>query len=208
MKPPQGRFLEIIKKDPNFIFRFREKGLDEISFPVLFKVCITPAFKMDKILEAGYTNLWFYFMGKSRFGNNYGWAGHRRNGSQYSTPEAILKDAVVDIKDVLKHISLKFRGKDSVQFYTKTSRNYVTATLRRPNYPSNCYDIDINKLNRRKYKGFFQIQFNFYPIEDFKVEIVMEDKRKSVSRTYKYNRFGNQGSIIFLSNLQSNNYKY
>ena len=53
-----------------------EKDLDEIEFPVLFKVCITPAFKIEKIIESGYTNLWYYFMGKSKFSNIYGWAGH------------------------------------------------------------------------------------------------------------------------------------
>ena len=36
-----------------------------MEFPILFKICLTPAFKMDKILESGYSNLWFYFMGKS-----------------------------------------------------------------------------------------------------------------------------------------------
>ena len=60
-----------------------EKDLDEIEFPVLFYVCVTPAFHMEKILGAGYSNLWFYFMGKSRFGKTYGWAGHRKNGSVF-----------------------------------------------------------------------------------------------------------------------------
>ena len=64
-----------------------EKDLDVIEFPVLFKVCITPAFKIEKIIKSGYSNLWFYFMGKSRFGQIYGWAGHTRNGTVISTAE-------------------------------------------------------------------------------------------------------------------------
>ena len=179
-----------------------------MEFPILFKICITPAFKMDKILESGYSNLWFYFMGKSRFGNTYGWAGHRRNGSEISTPKSLFKNAIVDVQEVLRHIRLKFRGGEDVTYYTKTSKNYVTAILRRPNYPSNCYEVDIDKLTRGRLRGFFQVQFNFYPIKDHKVEIILEDKKKSLSRSYKYNRFGTRGSRIVLSDLPSNIYKY
>ena len=85
-----------------------KKDLNEIEFPVLFKLCVTPGFKLEKIVGSGYSDLFYYFLGKSKFGNNYGWAGHTSNGSQYSTPASILRDAVVDIKEVLNHITLKF----------------------------------------------------------------------------------------------------
>ena len=165
---------------------------------------------MENIIESGYLNLWYYFMGKSRFGKTYGWAGHRKNGSVFSTPKSFLKNAIVDVQELLRYIRLKFRGGEGkdVSFYTNTSKNYVTAILRRPNYPSNCFDIDINNLTRGRLKGFFQIQFNFYPVEDHKVELILEDKKKALSRTYKYNRFGSQGSRIVLSDLPSNIYKY
>ena len=188
-----------------------EKDLVEIEFPVLFYVCVTPAFHMEKILEAGYSNLWFYFMGKSRFGNTYGWAGHKRNGSVFSTPESLLQAAVVDIKDILRDIRLKFRGREGSKFFTKTRKNYVTATLRRPNYPGNCYNVDINKLKPyvkgKSLKGFFQIQFNFHQVKGHKVEIILEDINRALSRTYKYNKFGTWGSRIIISNLLSNSYK-
>ena len=191
-----------------------EKDLDEIEFPVLFRVCITPAFKMEKILEAGYSSLWYYFMGKSRFRlspdlQTYGWAGHTENGTIISTPESILNEAVVDIKDVLSHVRLQFRGRVGISFYTRTSKNYVTASLRRPNYPSNCYDIDINKITQGNLKGFFQIQFNFRSVKDVKeVRIILEDKKKALSRTFKYNKFGMGGSSVFISDLTSKIYKY
>ena len=174
----------------------------------MFKVCITPAFKIEKIRDAGYTNLWFYFMGKSRFAKTYGWAGHTENGTIISTPESILNAAVVDIKEVLKYIWVKYRGGNGRSYYTKTSKNYVTSTLRRPNYPSNCYDVDINKLTRGRLKGFFQIQFNFRPVQDYKVEIILEDAKRALSRTYKFNKFGTSGSSILISDLPSKIYKY
>ena len=185
-----------------------KNDLNEIEFPVLFKVCVTPAFRMEKILESGYSDLFFYFLGKSKFGNNYGWAGHTSNGSQYSTPASILRDAVVDIKEVLNHIRLKFRGREDLRFYTKTSKRYVTATLRRPNYPSNCYDVDISNLTRGKLQGFYQIQFNFHPVQGYKVAIILEDINRALSRTYKYNKFGTSGFRILMSDLPSKIYQY
>ena len=185
-------------------FRFLDNDLDEIEFPVLFKVCITPAFKIEKIIESGYSNLYMYFMGKSRFGKIYGWAGHRENGSEVSSPESILKDVIVDIKEVLRSIVLSFRG-GKLKIFNK---NHVIATLGRPNYPSNCYDVDINKLTQGNLKGFFKIHFNFHPVRGFKVEIILEDANRAVSRTNKYNKFWNSGSRVLISNLTSKIYKY
>ena len=52
-----------------------EQQLGEI--PILFKICVNPGFDMDKIKEAGYSDSYRYFLGKSQFDNNtYGWAGH------------------------------------------------------------------------------------------------------------------------------------
>ena len=143
-------------------------------------------------------------MGESRFGKTYGWAGHRRNGSIVSSPESILKDVIVDIKQVLRSIVLTFRGGKTEIF----NKNHVIATLGRPNYPTNCYDVDINRLTRGNLKGFFKIHFNFHPVPDFKVEIILEDANRAVSRTHKYNKFWNSGSRVLISDLSSKIYKY
>ena len=70
--------------------RLSERKLDDLDFPVLFKICLNPAFNEDNIKEVGYYSLWSYFTGKGRWRNRngaavYGWAGHWENGSIVSS---------------------------------------------------------------------------------------------------------------------------
>ena len=72
--------------------RFIKRRLDLIEFPVLFKVCLNPAFDEDKFRKFGYDNLWNFFLGRSVWTTGhgarvYGWAGHQENGSTLSSPE-------------------------------------------------------------------------------------------------------------------------
>ena len=70
--------------------RLSERKLDDLDFPVLFKICLNPAFNENYIKEVGYYSLWSYFIGKGRWRNSnggavYGWAGHWENGSTISS---------------------------------------------------------------------------------------------------------------------------
>ena len=71
--------------------RFEPRNLDDIEFPIVFKICLNPAFKIDEIQSAGYASLWDYFHGKSKYKKRkfYGWAGHYENGSFISSVKGI-----------------------------------------------------------------------------------------------------------------------
>ena len=73
------------------IMRFEPRNLDDIEFPIVFKICLNPAFKIDEIQSAGYASLWDYFHGKSKYKKRkfYGWAGHYENGSFISSVKGI-----------------------------------------------------------------------------------------------------------------------
>ena len=63
--------------------RMEERHLDDIKFPVIFKICVTPAFNTSVLRAAGYKNIWGYFLGSSRYNSNvFGWGGHTREGGQ------------------------------------------------------------------------------------------------------------------------------
>ena len=63
-------------------------ALDDIDFPVLFKLCYKPAFNQAGLLDYGYNDTWSYFLGMSKFNSTVlGWAGHTSNGSISSTVE-------------------------------------------------------------------------------------------------------------------------
>ena len=64
------------------VSHLEEKTLDEIEFPVLFKVCITPSFNLAELRKAGYASIWGYFIGQSLHNESlYGWAGHTEDGN-------------------------------------------------------------------------------------------------------------------------------
>ena len=56
------------------------KNLEDFNFPVIFKICANPGFNFTALEDAGYSSVFDYFMGQSRFnGSQYGWAGHGNN---------------------------------------------------------------------------------------------------------------------------------
>ena len=80
---------------PETSTRLSERKLDDLDFPILFKICLNPGFDEDKIKEVGYYSLWSYFTGKGRWRNSnggtvYGWAGHWENGSIVSSTKGEL----------------------------------------------------------------------------------------------------------------------
>ena len=74
--------------------RFEERKLDDIEFPVDFKICIFPSIEKEILKSLGYKNTWYYFLGQSiHNGNIYGWAGHQDqyNYSVTGTSKSLLK---------------------------------------------------------------------------------------------------------------------
>ena len=65
------------------------KKLNEIKFPILFRICAFDIDDRDKrYTKAGYMNTYDFYMGKSMFNDSvYGWNGHQKNGSTLSMVE-------------------------------------------------------------------------------------------------------------------------
>ena len=73
------------------VLKFEQRNLDVVDFPIVFKVCITPAFNKSKLQELGYRRVWDYFTGTSRYARYkiYGWSGHMKNGSTISSAKGL-----------------------------------------------------------------------------------------------------------------------
>ena len=62
--------------------RLEERHLDDIDFPVIFKLCVTPALNVTELKSAGYNNIWRFFLGQSSHNTSlYGWGGHSSLGT-------------------------------------------------------------------------------------------------------------------------------
>jgi hypothetical protein len=65
-----------IKPERPITETFRQ-DLDEMEFPVVFKVCVIPAFNDSAVKKEGYRGATGFFDGKSRFNDSIlGWGGH------------------------------------------------------------------------------------------------------------------------------------
>ena len=75
--------LHVFLNPPNPDIRVFDKALNDVSFPILFKLCgkeIRNSSERFKIL--GYRDEINFFGGKSIFSKNvFGWNGHTENGS-------------------------------------------------------------------------------------------------------------------------------
>ena len=70
-----------------------EKSFDSVNFPVIFKICIKPAFNDEELYKTGYSSSWGYFEGRSRYNRSLiGWAGHRADGSIFSSVQGSKKN--------------------------------------------------------------------------------------------------------------------
>ena len=102
----------------------------------------------------------------------------------------------MDINSKIYSIRLKYRGtkREQVKKYIK---------LIRPNHPANCWTLDLVKIPNLNLTELTQIHFYFKNNSKLDVEIKIEDRLLSVSRDFKYNKFGNSGPKINLPKLDS-----
>ena len=116
----------------------------------------------------------------------------------------IQRNISMNIKEILYYINLKFTTRPSEQYYWNEA---ILAHLKMPNYPNNCHDVDISLLTSNL-SGFHQVQFNFRPDPRLQVEIKMEDKLRSLTRSYKFNKYGSTGSRLQIMNLTHKSHRY
>ena len=120
--------------------------LEEIKFPLVFKICSQPGFNVAAIREAGYghrtskNDVANYFFGQSRFNfSTVGWAGHRNGSFVVDTDVAEVLERVQSHKpsDIVKEIIVIMKS-------GKTKNISVDQVqLNRVNFPNNCYSLDI-----------------------------------------------------------------
>ena len=173
------------------------KGLGDIDFPVVFKFCVSPSFNETELENVGYDNMYYYFLGQSRFNNNsYGWSGHNEEGGVFSNAS--------DIQDRI------FLNYTSAIIYTQLlSGSNMTVIppssykLLKPNYPNNCLTLDISMFLK---SGDYVTGINiiFYQSATFaaKIEVHIEDRLQTMSRYYIASKLKTQGANIYIRDME------
>ena len=77
----------------------------------------------------------------------------------------------------------------------------TSVVLPRPNYPYNCFTLDLSKNEEIKQKGVKQIFFYFSTLNVSSVKVILMDKSLACNREIKYNKFYFSGTNIEVNNL-------
>ena len=121
----------------------KDLTLENMEFPVLFKICVIPGFNTTALKEAGYDDSFNYFLGRSRFNNKtFGWAGHSASNKNSL---GSVKDILQKVKDkgqqnILKRIYVWTTDEDTVDI----SLDYLNSG--RVIYPYNCLHLDLSQV--------------------------------------------------------------
>ena len=122
--------------------RVETRGLQGEDFPLIFKICVQPAWNKTALEETGYGHSHYrYFQGKSKHnGSVFGWAGHTNDSGIYGTAEEVFhKVQNYRPQDVIEKIYLDFESGKRL-FLNHTHDVH----LGRMNYPLNCWSLDLN----------------------------------------------------------------
>ena len=106
------------------------------------------------------------------------------------------------VKNIIKHITLKFHN-GSIKVFGKSR-----IKLMNPNHPTNCLTLDLVKIPNQSLKGLSRIGFCFNMSTKYQIEVRLEDRQFSLSRAFRYNKFGNLGPKMILTNSTRSSFKY
>ena len=178
-----------------------EIDLQDIEFPLDIKICAEPGFNETAIEEAGYDGKspWKYFTGVSRFNSSIvGWAGHTKDFGIKGSVEGIFKK-------VRSHVAEEVMSMIRVDFKTEESL-YLNTTLRRVNYPHNCYTPDLSSVTQLRDERIETIYLNFKSGNLEKVQISLQGSTLASNREIFDNSFYNKGDKITVKPGRINKY--
>ena len=133
----------------------------EDGFPLVIKICPQPGFDEKALYEVGYSGLWQYFKGKSRFNKNvFGWAGHTSNNTTWGNVEKTFEKVRINaVTEILDNVNVKLNTGEYLSFSDEVR-------LERVNYPFNCYTLDLTRNSRLRGKGVKKLDMMLFTDEE------------------------------------------
>ena len=179
------------------VSKLTRKGLGDIDFPVVFRICMNPSFNDTELESVGYENVYYYFLGKSRFNSSiYGWSGHTEEGGVFSNASDIQERIFLNYSSAISWSHL-YSGD---QYPAIPASSYK---LLKPSYPNNCITLDISTILKLG-ENIEGLDIGFDPNNTIftKVEVYIEDRLQTMSRYYIASKLKTQGANIYINDLE------
>ena len=135
-----------------------KKKLEDITFPLLFKICPMIGFNETALRKYGYNSATDYFKGESMFnGAMVGWGGHKNDSvePQSSVEEVYAKVQNYKKGDIIHSVKVYFEDGKSKKFNSDSAAFY----LERVNYPYNCFTLNLGNDKDVQENGITDIRF-------------------------------------------------
>jgi hypothetical protein len=184
--------------------------LKDLGFPLILKICVSPAFNSTALEAAGYSTTTLantslgslnYFFGLSSYNRSIvGWAGHTSTGRAQGTVDGTLRKVRNhNAGDIIKFLRIT----------TRTGgwrREENEAFFRRVNYPENCYTLDLTKDPGIKETGIETLEIWFHDMKNFSATVRLQGSTTASSRHISANAFFSTGPTVTLVNGLSKSY--
>ena len=173
--------------------RVETRDLQGDNFPLIFRICIQPAFNKTALEETGYGHAFRYFQGRSMFNKSlFGWAGHTNDSSTYGTVEEVYrKVSSFAPEDVIEKIYLDFES--GARFFLNHSHVY----LARVNFPLNCFSLNLTKYPEVKNNQIQTLSFRFNGRKNItSIQINAQGRHLMSHRDLFHNSFYSTGDAL------------
>ena len=185
----------------NTVAKTVRTNLENVDFPVAFKVCMKPSFSDEELKTVGYENPYSYFAGISKYENRldgtgiHGWAGHTAEGGVFSNASDVQKRIFMDYHSAINGTIIET---NKVFLNNISTSNYQ---LQKPNYPNNCLTLDIGKyITSGGRIKFVSIRFDASRFAT-DIDVIIEDRLILLDRT---TMFSTRNQPINYDNLSKN----
>ena len=98
--------------------RIYNRNLSEVDFPLSFKLCLFEQRNAsDRYLNIGYSNVYWFFEGKSMFADYFGWNGHAENNETLGSVQGKTKSIIGFFLQILNKV-LESHGKQLLYWHS------------------------------------------------------------------------------------------
>ena len=184
-----------------------EKDIEDMDFPLIFKICIKPGLNLSASEELGYSGSPYdYFAGKSKFNHTiFGWAGHSENSTILEDVKNIYsKISGPNIEKIVDYIGV---NSDIKEWFVMPLERHVSRD--RVNFPHNCFTLDITNSVELQGKGIRRLFIFFHDLQNYEVEIFVHGASLACYRDIKDHLFYFSGDPIKIArNTAPAHYQY
>ena len=144
----------------------RKVPIENLEFPTILDVCHTPAFNESILEEFGYSGIYDFFAGYSKYDKNIvGWTGHfnesvhhvHEDGDKIFDKAKLFKEP----KDLIEQISVRHGNDSRLIIDFKNSKFHSI-------FPEMCFSVDVGKsLDFQPFKGRLLLNFHHSKLINF-----------------------------------------